>query len=520
MIEQTRRLAGRPLFGSGSRLAVLAVILAAAFVMRWPFLGHPMIHVDEQFYLLAGQRMLEGWIPYVDLWDRKPVGLFLIYGAIRLLGGDGVVQYQLVATLFAGVTSYVVYLIAQRAVPPSAALASGLIYAAWLAPINGAGGQSPVFYNFFMALSALLVLRAQDAEEAAAYFRYGLAAMFSAGLALQIKYVAVIEGVFFGLWLLGTGWRFNRGWKTMAVLAAMLTLAALAPTLAAATWFAAIGAFEPFLHANFVSIFDREAAPGWFEREALNHTLRLLLFPTACAAAALGIAWLRGIAKDRLFLSLWCACAGAGFAAIGNYFDHYALPLLVPVAIALSRLAVLSWAAPLIWALLLLQATVYGLLRYSPTADNQAIMARMAATIEPALASGDCLFVADTPMILYLATKACGPWRYSFPFHLIDGTEFRSGDADQRDAMRSILATRPGAIVTGSPDFTPTLQLANVMLLRKTLTSDYILTGRYPDRGRIYTVWIRRDLSKLQGAEAARYRTTLTVAGSLELSSD
>src|SRR3546814_2283430 len=40
-----------------------------------------------------------GATPYVDIWDRKPVGLFLLYSGIRLLGGDGIVQYQIVALL-------------------------------------------------------------------------------------------------------------------------------------------------------------------------------------------------------------------------------------------------------------------------------------------------------------------------------------------------------------------------------------------------------------------------------------
>src|SRR3546814_11116525 len=63
-------------------------------------------HGDEQFYLLVGERMLNwGATPYVDIWDRKPVGLFLLYAGIRLLGDDGIVQYQIVALLTVAATS-------------------------------------------------------------------------------------------------------------------------------------------------------------------------------------------------------------------------------------------------------------------------------------------------------------------------------------------------------------------------------------------------------------------------------
>ena len=82
-----------------------AILLLFAFAIRAPVFGNPVVGVDETFYLLVGDRMLQGALPFVDLWDRKPVGLFLIYAAIRLLGGEGVYQYQVVATLFAAATA-------------------------------------------------------------------------------------------------------------------------------------------------------------------------------------------------------------------------------------------------------------------------------------------------------------------------------------------------------------------------------------------------------------------------------
>jgi 4-amino-4-deoxy-L-arabinose transferase-like glycosyltransferase len=496
MTSLTRRLPGFAVPRTDGRLVAPMLLLAVALLIRWPFLGHPMIHVDEQFYLLAGQRLVEGWLPYVDIWDRKPVGLFLIFGAIRMLGGDGIVQYQLIATLFAAITAHAVYLIARRSVSSPASFAAALIYLALLAPINGAGGQSPVFYNALVAWSALLVLRASDSKDETAFRRYGCAAMLCAGLALQVKYVAVIEGAFFGAWLLWAArGREHRGLLSATLVrGALFAGVALLPTLVAAAWFAAAGAFEPFLHANFVSIFQREAAPLWFERDAFMHSFRMLAFPFACTLAALILSWVRGVDQDRLFLLLWLAFAIGGFLAIGNYFDHYALPLLLPMSVILARLFSIKLAGPLLFAALFLQATVFGLYRYSATADGRAITAAMTADIAPATAAGQCLFVADTPMVLYLTTRACGPWRYSFPFHLIDGTEARSGGDDHPDAMRAILAARPGAIVTGAPDFPPTIQKGNVALLKRRLASDYAVAGRYPDRGRVYSVWLRRDL--------------------------
>src|SRR3546814_7596042 len=70
--------------------AALLFLMAALITVavRAVGIGDIVAHGDEQFYLLIGDRMLNwGATPYVDIWDRKPVGLFLLYSGIRLLGG-------------------------------------------------------------------------------------------------------------------------------------------------------------------------------------------------------------------------------------------------------------------------------------------------------------------------------------------------------------------------------------------------------------------------------------------------
>ena len=66
--------------------ATWLILAVVALALRLPDIGNPLIDLDEQFYLLVGDRMLHGAVPYVDIWDRKPVGLFLIYAAARVVG--------------------------------------------------------------------------------------------------------------------------------------------------------------------------------------------------------------------------------------------------------------------------------------------------------------------------------------------------------------------------------------------------------------------------------------------------
>ncbi|MDE0878797.1 MAG: hypothetical protein OSB00_09060, partial [Sphingomonas bacterium] len=123
------RSAGKTIGGDSVSLLLLLLVAVAA---RFATFGNPVIGFDEQFYLLVGDRMLDGAVPFVDIFDRKPIGLFLLYAAIRLLGGDGFLAYKLVALLFVVGTAFAIFLIARRRTGSIGALAAAALYICWL----------------------------------------------------------------------------------------------------------------------------------------------------------------------------------------------------------------------------------------------------------------------------------------------------------------------------------------------------------------------------------------------------
>ena len=84
---------------SRDQLFALGIALLAILV-RLPFLGDPAPDYDEQLYSLIGERMLHGDLPYIDLWDRKPFGLFALFAALHWIGGPSPQAYQ-IAAMFA-----------------------------------------------------------------------------------------------------------------------------------------------------------------------------------------------------------------------------------------------------------------------------------------------------------------------------------------------------------------------------------------------------------------------------------
>jgi hypothetical protein len=86
-------------------MAILFVL--AALALRCSTFGNPGLGVDEQFYLLVGKFMHQGVLPYVDVWDRKPLGLFLLYGLFASLPNP-VIGFQIAASLFAAANAWVI----------------------------------------------------------------------------------------------------------------------------------------------------------------------------------------------------------------------------------------------------------------------------------------------------------------------------------------------------------------------------------------------------------------------------
>ncbi|APT60058.1 hypothetical protein RGI145_20115 [Roseomonas gilardii] len=458
----------------------MLLLLAVALLARGFFLGNPVLESDEQFYLLVGDRMLRGALPYLDIWDRKPVGLFLIYAGIRALGGEGIVQYQLVAVLFATATAFLVARIGAELGSRRGGLLAGMAYLLWLGAFGGEGGQAPVFYNLFVAGAAWVALRAVACPGSfERLLGLGASAMLLAGLAMQVKYTAVFEGMFFGCALLWTGWQARMGPGKLLSAGLAWVGCALLPTAAALAAYAAMGQAQPFLFANFLSIFERNTAVLGSSLPRLLAMLGLLLPLGLCAVLGLRLSWRRSAGMPEIrratgFVAGWALVAVAGVLVFGTYYNHYALPLLLPLSVAAAPL--LGWPGARVWkvtaaaALLLVGAVataVPGVLHLRSRGDGSQVRALVAAMLP-----GARLYVFDGEAVLYLLSHSPLPTPYAFPTHLSDLRESGGIGVDQEAELRRVLASRPDYIVTTNIE-RGQINPAAQRLLRETLAEAY-----------------------------------------------
>lgn len=416
----------------------LVILLAIAFALRAYTFGDPNLFIDEAFYFAAGNAMHHGALPYVDVWDRKPFGLFALYWLIAGFSSSPA-AYQIAATLFAALTAWMIGRIVRLWSAWPGALGAGIAYLFLLAPFQGFGGQAPVFYNLFIAIAAWLVIRsAPQLARGEAGHAIPLA-MLSAGLAITIKTTALFEAAFLGLYALAMlpgSLRLRRG--------AAWALIGAAPTLAIMAGYALAGHWSEFWQAMTGANLSAERWDAYSAQ--IRFRLMLNALAPLLAVAAFGLLDLRGKGLAR-FVLLWIGAALVGLAAFPYFHMHYALPLLVPLCVATGAFLARKWIGPIaLVALCVLEFSRSPAIDFAHTAQSRTAMERLATAIDRH-DGGRGLLVYEGPPFLYTLTSQPFPSALAFPAHLYHAIERDVSHLDTLAEIKRVIAKRPGAVV-------------------------------------------------------------------------
>ncbi len=476
-------ITGRSVLDRVEALPRWAVLLAMALAARMITFGNPVVHVDEEFYFVTARAMLDGALPFVDIWDRKPIGLFLLYVPAALFGVPlGIWVYQAMALGCVVCTAILIARLADRAGWGLGALTVSVVYILVLNFADGQSGQAPVFYNLLMVGAiALAAPRAGEASDDRRRVLRACAAMLLVGLALQIKYSVVFEGAFLGAWLIWHEYRLRTPLANIVRRALLYGVLAWAPTFAAWLAYVALGHGGAWFYANFGSILDRQSDPPLVLLRAFLK-IALVLGPLLILS---GLS--RHIAASepihppiRHLLFGWLIASVVGVIAFGSWFNHYALPVMAPGTVCAAGFLGAHWIGRKWLTPLLLAAAVIGG-AYIPFS---AIWHRGNAQQLEALAAGigkgpGCLYVHSGNSILYSYTGRCAVTPWIFPSHLSRERENGALGVDQIAEVDRIFARKP-EIVVMRPEYFGERLAVRERARRHMAALGYRLRGRWP----------------------------------------
>ena len=427
-----------------TRRAQFGWFLILATISRISVFGDTNYFNDEYFYFQAGLRLHDGELPYVDVWDRKGPGLFLTYWLTGFFSRS-VIAYQAAALLAAAATAYLANRIAGRFTSRIGAMLGGSLYLVLLVFFGGGGGQSPVFYNLATALAALIVVEALPRLRRGEVPLSLYGAMAAAGFAITFKQTAICESLFLGLFVL---WQLrHRPLPCLAAIALGLIAAGAAPMALFAALYALAGHFSEFWHAMVTANLAKAYNPA--NDMARRIAVLTMLMSPALLPALAGIL-IRDDSPDapRAFLIGWLLAAMAGVAMVPNFYEHYLLPLCLPVSVAAARALGYRRIGPIYG-----YAAVLFLLLLGPGLDfkqRAASREAMAATLADIRSSSPQprLLVYEGPVDLYRQIGRYPPTPLYYPLHLYFPAEHNVSHVATADAVSRMIAWRPTAVVT------------------------------------------------------------------------
>jgi hypothetical protein len=348
---------------------LLLAILVLTWVLRMNFWDQPF-EMDEGLHAYMGWGMLKGLVPFKDMYNTKPPGIYVLHSLLFLLVKPTALNIKVFASIYT-------------------ALLFGIFSAG--PHIQGGGVNSEVFMVLPYTLAALFLVEAVKTRRS----RYYLLTGFFTGLAATIKQVAVVNLLWVAGYLLFRVWR-AKDWNTTARALADGFWVALGsvlpwlPFLLYFYWHDALGKFYFWMvSANFLYIGD-----GYKEFPHLS----LLPTQTKTVLSENGFLWLLALvgifwrwqelknvtALDPLaeskpwkrtvwvLLATWPLFSFLGVTLGGRYFPHYYIQMIPPLAVLggvglmslvrevrarriglLRRLAALAVAAVLAWTLVL-----------------------------------------------------------------------------------------------------------------------------------------------------------------------
>lgn len=333
----------------------LIIVLVATAGIRWGMLDVPLER-DEGEYAYVGQWLLDGVVPFVESWNMKLPGIYVVYAAILGIFGETHHGVHLGLLCVNAATIVLLFLLVTRLFDEWTGVFAAAAFAVLsLSPsVHGAWANAEHFLLPFALGGLLWLQRARETDLARDWC--------GTGLLLGLAFIVKQHGVFFlgaaGVVMLTDAWRGSageeaaRGRKDLAWLlrrSGLVLGAAASPLLATIGTLALAGAFDRFwfwtveyatAYGGQIALSD---APGRF---ADRFAVVFESAPLIWAMATLGLSalfWSERMSRRRVFV-LSITSFSVLSVLPGFYFrPHYFLLMLPACAMLFGIGASAVW---------------------------------------------------------------------------------------------------------------------------------------------------------------------------------
>jgi hypothetical protein len=167
-----------------------------SLLSRFPYFFHGDIDWDESTFILLGQSVLDGHLPYTDVLDVKPPLLWYGFAMLIVLGGKTFVGIRTLGSIVVATIAYFSYRIAGYLWGSQTGWISGI---SWIILISlAAGGQAILSEHLaLLFLGASFTILVIYSQEFISFFSAGILVAMATLVRLNLAYTWVCLGLYF-----------------------------------------------------------------------------------------------------------------------------------------------------------------------------------------------------------------------------------------------------------------------------------------------------------------------------------
>lgn len=175
------------------RYLILLYFFVLTLLMRFPFFFQDVIDWDESTFILLGQSVLDGYLPYTDLLDVKPPLLSVVFGLFIFVLGKSIVAVRLAGAICVTVVAWFTYIVGKKIWNYKTGLLAGTLFIFIVSFILS--GQATMSEHLALVpLMGAIVLVANSKLTPRRLFWVGFLITVASMIRLNLAYVVLIVG--------------------------------------------------------------------------------------------------------------------------------------------------------------------------------------------------------------------------------------------------------------------------------------------------------------------------------------
>lgn len=469
-------------------LKVFTLFLTLSLVLRFPSFFESIIDWDESLYILMGRSLANGHLPYIEVWDHKPVGMSVLFALAFILLGNSIFSIRLLSCIAVAVTCYFLYRLGRIVGNNNeiVGLFSGIIYAILSLTNNGLAAKPEIFYLPFVTIGFYLLLSTKSYPEQLLKFnslRLFLAGL-SMGFALQVKqvvifdFIAVLLIATINIYQESTSKRFLFVLQKIFRCYILLITGLVLPFLLALFYYSLNGYFNEYIYANFTANVIRSTdalSLNNLAKALLVQPIQYFLLWSCLGLTIYSLLFSKAIEpqakKNLYFLLIWFLMSCVGVIYTKNFWSPYFLQLLPSLclvsACTASRIVYQEKGRQTTRHRLALATLFIGLLisfyfAFRAVKKSTEIIyyhyikgikywgdppGEVADYLRTKVPEGAYIYVVDYEPIIYFLVRAKVPTKYVFPPHMFDGHLAKVAGVNPFQEVKSIIQKKPLYII-------------------------------------------------------------------------